>query len=255
MVSLVNIKTDPRSVFLLLIFSKLKNRNNMIKPQWQTIIDQESNKPYFINLLNEIAKQRDSGLTIFPSQEDTFTAFNYVDLSEVKVVILGQDPYHGTGDNGQAQAHGLAFSVNADIKIPPSLKNIYKELNTDIEGFTIPKHGSLIHWAEQGVLLLNTVLTVQQASAHSHAKLGWETFTDEVIAQLNQFNDGCVFMLWGSHAQKKGKNIDTNTHCVLNSVHPSPLSAYRGFLGCRHFSQANDWLGKNNQKTIDWKII
>jgi uracil-DNA glycosylase len=167
----------------------------------------------------------------------------------VNVVILGQDPYHGAG-----QAHGLAFSVLPDIKVPPSLKNIYKELATDIEGFVTPLHGHLISWAEQGVLLLNTVLTVEEAKAHSHAKLGWETFTDAVINEINDKNSGCVFILWGAHAKKKGRNIKGNKHCILAGVHPSPLSAYRGFYGSKPFSKANDWLGEHHKDTIDWWI-
>jgi len=164
-------------------------------------------------------------------------------------VILGQDPYHGVD-----QARGLAFSVNRDDKIPPSLVNIYKELQTDIDGFEIPQHGDLSSWAEQGVLLLNTVLTVQRAKAHSHAKLGWETFTDKVIAQISAQNPHCVFLLWGSHAHTKGENIDRQKHLVLSAVHPSPLSAYRGFFGCKHFSAANAWLEAKGEAGIDWKI-
>ena len=175
-------------------------------------------------------------------------------MSDVKVVILGQDPYHGVGNDNEPQAHGLAFSVNPTIKIPPSLRNIYKELETDVDGFISPNHGYLSDWAKQGVLLLNTVLTVKQGQAHSHAKLGWEKFTDAIIEAINLQNDGCVFVLWGSHAQKKGKNIDANKHCVLNGPHPSPLSAYRGFFGCKHFSKANEWLKRNDKEIINWKL-
>jgi len=221
----------------------------MIKPQWQQLINREAQKDYFQSLVTEVAQQRATGLTIFPKEEDVFNAFNYADLSEVKVVILGQDPYHG-----EHQAHGLAFSVQPGIKVPPSLVNMYKELVTDIDGFTAPKHGNLLHWAEQGVLLLNTVLTVQQANAHSHAKLGWETFTEQVINEINEHNSGCVFILWGAHAKKKGKKIDSNKHLVLSGPHPSPLSAYRGFFGCRHFSQANTWLTERNISAIDWHL-
>ena len=165
------------------------------------------------------------------------------------MVIIGQDPYHGPG-----QAHGLAFSVNQGMKVPPSLKNIFKELAEDIEGFKIPQHGCLNQWAEQGVLLLNTVLTVQRAKAHSHAKLGWENFSDALIGEISNINPHCVFMLWGAHAQQKGKNIDTDKHLVLTTVHPSPLSAYRGFFGCRHFSVANDWLVNKGLTPIDWQL-
>ena len=222
---------------------------SMIKPQWQQLINSESKKDYFQTLTAEIASQRASGLSIFPAEKDVFNAFNYADLLDVKVVILGQDPYHGEG-----QAHGLAFSVQHGIKIPPSLVNMYKELVTDIDGFEKPKNGCLTHWAEQGVLLLNTVLTVQQANAHSHAKLGWETFTEQVINELNEKNDGCVFILWGAHAHKKGKNINKEKHLVLAGPHPSPLSAYRGFFGCKHFSQANTWLTKHEIGQIDWHL-
>jgi len=225
-----------------------------IRPQWQNIINQEQLKPYYKKLTQSIKAQRESGEVIYPNDNDVFNAFKTIDLSDVKVVILGQDPYHGCNDNGQPQAHGLAFSVPEDTKIPPSLVNIYKELVTDIEGFTKPEHGNLLSWAEQGVLLLNTVLTVKKANAHSHAKIGWESFTDNIIEKINNNNEGCVFLLWGSHAHKKGKNIDNNKHLVLAGPHPSPLSAYRGFFGCKHFSQANTWLINKNTSQINWKI-
>ncbi len=229
----------------------------MIKPHWQQIIEQEKQQDYYCQLQKEITKQRAQGITIFPEEKDVYNAFEYCDLADIKVVILGQDPYHGVGKGDyhhQPQAHGLAFSVTKHIKIPPSLVNIYKELNTDIEGFNTPNHGNLTSWAEQGVLLLNTVLTVQQSKAHSHAKLGWERFTDQIISQLNQHNDGCVFILWGAHAQKKGRDIDSSKHLVLNGSHPSPLSAYRGFFGCQHFSKANTWLTQKNKVAIDWQV-
>ena len=222
----------------------------MLKPYWQTLINQEQAKPYFQSLLTNIQQQRADGLTIFPSENNVFNAFENVDISEVKVVILGQDPYHGEG-----QAHGLAFSVLPNIKIPPSLTNIYKELCTDIDDFVTPNHGFLQPWAKQGVLLLNTVLTVQQANAHSHAKLGWETFTDAVITELNEQNDHCVFILWGAHAQKKGRNINNGKHLVLAGPHPSPLSAYRGFFGSKPFSQTNTWLASKGLSPIDWRLI
>jgi uracil-DNA glycosylase len=225
-----------------------------ILPQWQSIIDRETKQPYFIALQEEIKKQRQLSEVIFPLEEDVYNAFKYCDLTDIKVVILGQDPYHGVGKENQPQAHGLAFSVNPEIKTPPSLVNIYKELSNDVEGFAIPEHGNLENWAKQGVLLINTVLTVKQGQAHSHSKLGWEKFTDVMIDELNQKNDGCVFLLWGSHAQKKGKSIDQNKHCILAGPHPSPLSAYRGFFGCQHFSKANHWLIENNKEAIDWVI-
>jgi uracil-DNA glycosylase len=229
----------------------------MIKPHWQQIIEQEKLQDYYCQLQGNITQQRTQGITIFPEENDVFNAFEFCDLADVKVVVLGQDPYHGVGKGDychQPQAHGLAFSVTTNIKIPPSLVNIYKELVTDIEGFITPTHGNLISWAEQGVLLLNTVLTVQQGQAHSHAKLGWERFTDKIIAEINQHNDGCVFILWGAHAQKKGRSIDASKHLVLNGPHPSPLSAYRGFLGCQHFSKANDWLVNQGKSAIDWRL-
>jgi uracil-DNA glycosylase len=227
----------------------------MIKPNWQQIIDQEKLQDYYCQLQENIAKQRAQGIVIFPEEKDVFHAFEYSDLSDVKVVVIGQDPYHGVGKGeycNQPQAHGLAFSVTKNIKVPPSLINIYKELTNDINDFITPTHGNLTSWAEQGVLLLNTVLTVQQGKAHSHAKLGWERFTDKIIAQLNEHNNGCVFILWGAHAQKKGRNIDGNKHLVLNGPHPSPLSAYRGFFGCKHFSKANTWLACEGKQVINW---
>jgi len=175
---------------------------------------------------------------------DYDTAFD-----EVKVVILGQDPYHGPN-----QAHGLAFSVKPEVAIPPSLLNMYKELANDIPGFQMPNHGYLVKWAEQGALLLNTVLTVERGMAHSHAKFGWEVFTDQVIAALNEHREKVVFLLWGSHAQKKGQFIDRNRHYVLTAPHPSPLSAHRGFLGCHHFSKTNEYLKQNGLSEIDWQV-
>jgi len=163
------------------------------------------------------------------------------------VVILGQDPYHG-----EHQAQGLSFSVPKGEKIPPSLRNIYKELHNDIDDFTLPTHGHLSSWAKQGVLLLNTVLTVEQGQAHSHKHLGWEQYTDKIIALINEHLTGVVFLLWGAHAQKKGKNINNDKHYILTAPHPSPLSAHRGFLGCRHFSKTNDILLQNGQKQINW---
>ena len=225
----------------------------MIKPYWQQIFKQEQSQDYYCQLQTEIAEQRAQGITIFPEQDDVFRAFEFCDLADINVVILGQDPYHGMVDQ-IPQAHGLAFSVQNGIKVPPSLVNIYKELTTDIEGFVTPNHGNLTAWAEQGVLLLNTVLTVQQGKAHSHAKLGWETYTDKIIEQINQHNEACVFMLWGAHAQKKGRTIDERKHLILTGPHPSPLSAYRGFFGCQHFSKANVWLVNHHKSAIDWRL-
>lgn len=227
---------------------------SQLKPQWQKIIACEQQQDYFTKLSAEVDLQRSMGEVVLPCKDDVYSAFSHVDLADVKVVILGQDPYHGVAKNGESQAHGLAFSVRKGIKVPPSLVNIYKELAQDITGFIPPNHGYLIEWAEQGVLLLNTVLTVKQGIAHSHAKLGWENFTDKIIAEINQHSTGCAFLLWGSHAQKKGKNIDQGKHLVLNGPHPSPLSAYRGFFGCQHFSKANAWLKSQNKSEINWHI-
>ena len=216
---------------------------------WQESLGTEKSKPYFQHILAAVKAERESGQVVYPPAADVFSAFKATEFNQVKVVILGQDPYHGAG-----QAHGLAFSVRPEVKIPPSLLNIYKELAADIAGFEMPQHGYLQHWAEQGVLLLNTVLMVRAGQAHSHAPLGWEIFTDNVIAQLNQQREHIVFMLWGSHAQKKGAFIDRNRHFVLTAPHPSPLSAYRGFLGCKHFSQANTYLQAHGVAAVDWQV-
>ncbi|MCF7521798.1 uracil-DNA glycosylase [Neisseria sp. ZJ106] len=216
---------------------------------WHEAIGNEKEQPYFQHIIQSVRQEREQGQIIYPPAADVFNAFKATEFSQVKVVILGQDPYHGAG-----QAHGLAFSVRPDIQIPPSLVNIYKELSDDIPGFQIPPHGCLQYWAEQGVLLLNTVLTVRDGAAHSHAPLGWEQFTDRVIARLNDQRQHLVFMLWGSHAQKKGAFIDRSRHLVLTAPHPSPLSAYRGFFGCKHFSQANRYLQQHGIAEIDWQI-
>ena len=216
---------------------------------WRQALGEEKSQPYFQNILARVQAERDAGLTIFPPTADVFNAFKLTEFADVRVVILGQDPYHNVG-----QAHGLAFSVREGVQIPPSLVNIYKELADDIAGFHTPKHGCLNHWAQQGVLLLNTVLTVRAHQAHSHAQFGWETFTDRVISQINAHRQNVVFMLWGSHAQKKGAMIDRTKHLVLTAPHPSPLSAYRGFFGCKHFSQTNDYLKQFNYQPIDWQI-
>ena len=216
---------------------------------WHDVLADEKQQPYFLNTLKTVAEERQSGITIYPPQKDVFNAFRFTELGDVKVVILGQDPYHGPG-----QAHGLAFSVRPGVAIPPSLLNMYKELEATIPGFTRPTHGYLESWARQGVLLLNTVLTVRAGQAHSHASLGWETFTDKVIALINEHCEGVVFLLWGSHAQKKGAIIDRQRHCVLKAPHPSPLSAHRGF-GCNHFVQTNQWLVDRGETPIDWMPV
>lgn len=216
---------------------------------WRDMIGSEKAQPYFQHILQQVQQQRDSGKIIYPPKADVFNAFRYTEFDQVKVVVLGQDPYHGPN-----QAHGLAFSVRPNVQIPPSLQNIYKELSQDIAGFQIPNHGYLVDWAQQGVLLLNTVLTVEQGKAHSHANFGWETFTDHVIATLNQHTQGLVFLLWGSHAQKKGQFIDRQKHCVLTAPHPSPLSAHRGFFGCHHFSSTNQYLIQQGKTPINWSL-
>ncbi len=216
---------------------------------WHEAIGSEKSESYFQHIIETVKKERGMGQIIYPPAEDVFNAFKATEFGNVKVVILGQDPYHGAG-----QAHGLAFSVREGVAVPPSLVNIYKELADDIEGFRIPQHGYLQHWAEQGVLLLNTVLTVRAGQAHSHATLGWERFTDEVVNQINQNREHVVFMLWGSHAQKKGAFIDRSRHLVLSAPHPSPLSAYRGFFGCKHFSRANAYLQEKGITPIDWQV-
>lgn len=215
---------------------------------WNDVIGSEKEKPYFQHIMQFVATQRAEGKTIYPPQRDVFNAFRFTEFNNIKVVILGQDPYHGPN-----QAHGLSFSVLPGIKPPPSLLNIYKELSTDIDGFTIPNHGYLGYWATQGVLLLNNVLTVEAGQAHSHAKIGWETFTDHVIAAIDKHLEGVVFLLWGSPAQKKGQFIDRQKHHVLTAVHPSPLSAHRGFFGCKHFSKANAIITQHGKTPIDWQ--
>lgn len=216
---------------------------------WESIINDERDKEYFQSILAFVEQQRNSGKTVYPPQGQVFSAFDMTPFESVRVVILGQDPYHGAN-----QAHGLAFSVLPGVKIPPSLRNMYKELAQDIEGFEIPSHGYLDSWASQGVLMLNTVLTVEEAKAHSHAKCGWETFTDAIIAELNQRSEPIIFLLWGAHAQKKGQAIDVDKHHVLIAPHPSPLSARRGFFGCQHFSITNKLLSSIDQQPIDWRL-
>lgn len=215
--------------------------------RWDDILRNEFAKQYFIDLLAFVNEERKVH-TIFPPQEVLFNAFTTTSFDNVKVVIIGQDPYHGPG-----QAHGLSFSVPPKIPIPRSLKNIFKELNTDLQ-LPIPKHGNLEKWAAQGVLLLNTILTVRENTPKSHHKRGWEIFTDTVIRTLSENKSNLVFLLWGNDAQQKIPLIDASKHCILTAAHPSPLSASRGFFGCRHFSKTNQWLQKTNQTVIDWEI-
>ncbi|XP_028391306.1 uncharacterized protein LOC114516123 [Dendronephthya gigantea] len=213
---------------------------------WRKALEAEFTKDYFKKLMAFVQTERRSH-TIYPKESDVYSWTKHCLIGEVKVVIIGQDPYHQP-----QQAHGLCFSVPAGVTPPPSLVNIYKELQDDIQGFSIPKHGNLTGWAKQGVLLLNACLTVRASQPNSHKDKGWEKFTDAVIRWINTHLDDVVFLLWGSYAQKKGACIDKKRHCVLKSVHPSPLSAYRGFLGCKHFSQANEYLKKTKKTPIDW---
>lgn len=219
----------------------------MFGNDWDTVLQEETEAEYFNNIRYALAAEYKTQ-TIFPPKEDLFSALKLTPYHKVKAVIIGQDPYHGVG-----QAQGLSFSVRPGVRIPPSLKNIYKELHADL-GLPIPKHGSLVHWAEQGVLLLNAVLTVREGQPNSHQGLGWQTFTDAVIRALNERSEPMVFMLWGSHAQKKGAFINRDKHLVLESTHPSPLAAHRGFLGSRPFSKANEFLTSKGIEPIDWTI-
>lgn len=212
---------------------------------WDDVLASEFTKPYY-KKLSGFLETEFATETIFPAKEDMWTAFRLTPFNEVKVVILGQDPYHGAG-----QAHGLSFSVKLGVKIPPSLRNMYKELAADV-GCGMPKDGSLVGWAQQGVLLINTVLTVREGQAHSHRKQGWETFTDNVIQQLSDREKPIVFILWGRPAQDKKKLIDLSKHAIIESVHPSPLSASRGFLGSRPYTATNRLLEAWNEKPIDW---
>ncbi|MGI2022459.1 uracil-DNA glycosylase [Shewanella glacialipiscicola] len=216
---------------------------------WQAFINDQKALPYFQQLSVFVDNERRAGKVVYPPETDIFNAFNITPLENVRVVLIGQDPYHGPN-----QAHGLCFSVKRGIKPPPSLANMYKELATDITGFLIPSHGDLSAWAEQGVLMLNTVLTVEQGKAHSHAKAGWETFTTAALALLNRQRRPIIFILWGSHAIKKGQVITAPQHHVLTGPHPSPLSAYRGFFGCGHFSQVNQLLLERGEAPIRWQV-
>jgi uracil-DNA glycosylase len=218
-----------------------------IEPGWLEVLRPEFDKPYF-NELKSFLLEEKKMYQVYPPGNRIFAAFDHTPFSKVKVVILGQDPYHGDG-----QAHGLCFSVPDGIALPPSLQNIYKELNSDL-GIPVARSGNLEKWADQGVLLLNATLTVRANQAGSHQRHGWENFTDEVIRQLSARHTGLVFILWGSYAQAKEAMIDTSKHFVLKAVHPSPLSVYRGFFGCRHFSKTNELLSKAGKEPIDWNL-
>lgn len=218
-----------------------------ITNDWLSVLQPEFSKPYYKELYEKV-KAEYATYRVYPDSKDLFNAFHFTPLKEVKVVIIGQDPYHNVG-----QAHGLCFSVQPGIDVPPSLVNIYKELQGDL-GCFIPDNGYLTKWASQGVLLLNTVLTVRAHEANSHRGIGWETFTDAVIAALDKEERPIVFLLWGAPAQKKKQMLHNPKHLILEAPHPSPLSAYRGFFGCRHFSKTNAFLLENGLEPIDWQI-
>lgn len=220
----------------------------MLEENWKNVLGSEFDEPYMQALRDFLRHEKDQKKIIYPKSANVFQAFTLTPFEKVKVVILGQDPYHGPG-----QAHGLCFSVLPGVPLPPSLQNIYKELKTDL-GIPPAKGGTLVGWAKQGVLLLNSVLTVERGKAGAHQGKGWETFTDRVISLLNEQHKGLVFLLWGAYAQKKGQHIDTAHHCVLKAPHPSPFSAYQGFFGCRHFSITNQYLEKNGKSPVDWRV-
>jgi uracil-DNA glycosylase len=224
------------------------SRAVQLEPSWLARLAGEFEQPYMAALRAFLLARKKAGKKIFPPGADIFSAFAHTPLEQVKVVILGQDPYHAEG-----QAHGLCFSVRPGVRPPPSLQNIFKEIHDEL-GYPIPSHGHLTAWADQGVLLLNSVLSVECGLAASHQGKGWETFTDRVIDVVNREREGVVFMLWGSYAQRKGAIIDRQRHCVLTAPHPSPLSAHRGFFGCGHFRAANDYLEANGQTPIDWRL-
>ena len=215
---------------------------------WKTLLRDEREKDYFKQILAFVEQERSRGKVIYPKNGDIFNALAYTSFEALKVVILGQDPYHGPG-----QAHGLCFSVKPGVPFPPSLENIFKEMARDL-GLNAPSHGCLEKWAQQGVLLLNSVLSVEQGKPGSHANMGWERFTDRIIKEVNDRKDGVVFLLWGAYALKKGSFIDIRRHHVLQSPHPSPLSASRGFFGCGHFSKVNELLRKQGKTEIDWTL-
>lgn len=222
-------------------------KQNILQNDWEPLLASEFQKPYYLQLRAFLKTEYETH-TIYPKMQNIFNALHYTPFSQVKVVILGQDPYHGPN-----QAHGLSFSVQPEVKIPPSLRNIFKELHADL-GLPPPAHGYLVEWAMQGVLLLNTVLTVRSGEAHSHRGMGWETFTDRVIDVLNTKKDPVIYILWGSAAQSKTKLIDTNKHYIIRAPHPSPLSAHRGFFGSKPFSKTNAILQENGLDEISWGL-
>jgi len=226
----------------------MESKDIKIEESWKVALAEEFEKDYFNNIRATLKKEIAAGKKIYPKGSLIFNAYNKVPLSEVKVVVLGQDPYHGPN-----QAHGLSFSVPMGQRIPPSLRNVYKELESDIEGFVKPKHGNLEKWADQGVFLLNAFLTVEHKQARSHQKIGWMKFTDATIRKISEEREGVVFMLWGGFAKKKAKLIDKDKHLILESVHPSPLAGNR-FLGNKHFSQANAYLQAQGREPVDWHL-
>jgi uracil-DNA glycosylase len=226
----------------------MMNKNMILAKSWMKYLGEEFDKDYMVKLFEFLKKEAGEKKNVYPGESQIFEAFNLTPLDEVKVVIIGQDPYHGPG-----QAHGLCFSVKAGIKIPPSLRNIYKELGADLD-LEIPDHGFLESWAKNGVLMLNNVLTVQEAMPASHKGRGWEVFTDKVVEVLNLECENLVFLLWGNHAQKKAVNVDRNRHLVLECSHPSPFSAYKGFLGSGCFSKSNEYLRGCGKMMIDWSL-
>lgn len=221
-------------------------REIRLEPSWKKRLAAEFDQAYMQALRQFLLQRKRDGAMIFPPGNQIFNALDSTPFEEVKVVVLGQDPYHGPG-----QAHGLCFSVQEGVAMPPSLVNIYKEIAADL-GSQPAANGNLQHWAEQGVLLLNAVLTVERGQAAAHQGKGWEQFTDRIVSELNEHRESMVFMLWGSYAMKKGAHIDRDRHLVLTAPHPSPLSAHRGFFGCRHFSKANAWLQQHGQTPIHW---
>lgn len=219
-----------------------------IEPSWKETLQAEFSKPYFSQIVLHLKTEKTQGKTIYPPGSQIFNAFNSTPFDNVKVVILGQDPYHGPG-----QAHGLCFSVAYGVPPPPSLVNIFKELHDDI-GVDIPNHGNLSHWAAQGVFLLNASLTVRAGEPMSHAKIGWASFTDTVIKTISDKKKNIVFLLWGKFAQEKRVLIDETKHCILRAAHPSPLSAFAGFFGCKHFSKTNEYLVSKGIGPVDWQL-
>lgn len=220
-----------------------------IEDSWKNLLATEFSKPYFRQIVHHLKTEKTQGKTIYPPGPFIFNAFNSTPVEKVKVVILGQDPYHGPG-----QAHGLCFSVQKGVPPPPSLVNIFKELNSDI-GMPIPNHGDLSHWARQGVFLLNASLTVRAAEPMSHSRIGWAQFTDTVIQTLSASRENLVFLLWGKFAQEKVRLIDESRHHILKAAHPSPLSAHNGFFGCRHFSKTNQYLLGRGLEGVDWEVV